>query len=131
MKLAIPLAGLIFLVSTASFAAKGWSGYLVDSNCYESVFTNTKGSTTVNRDMDGNTKLCAPSAKTKSFGVVELDWKIVKFDAAGNAKAVEFVQGTDLRDMYRVSIAGEMNGEILKVDSISFVQETAANKSNE
>jgi hypothetical protein len=131
MKLAMPLAGLLFLVSTASFAAKNWSGYLVDSDCYESVSRNTKGSTTVNRDMDGNTKFCAPSAKSKSFGVVVQDWKIFNFDAAGNAKAAEFVQSTDKQGMYRVRVAGEMVSNILKVDSISPAQETSANTLNE
>ena len=122
MKLAMPLAGLIFLVSAASFAAKSWSGYLVDSSCYESLFNNAKGSSTVNRNMLRDTKRCTPSAKTKSFGVVAQDWKIFKFDPAGNGKALEFIHSTPKQDVYRVSVAGDIDSNILKVDSISLAQ---------
>lgn len=122
MKLAMPLAGLIFLVSSTGFVAKNWSGYFVDSKCYESLFNNAKGSTTVDRNMVRDTKRCTPSAKTKSFGVVEQDWKIFKFDPAGNGKAAEFVQSTPKQDVYRVRVAGDMDSNILKVDSISLAQ---------
>jgi hypothetical protein len=121
MKLAM-LAGLILLVSTAGFAEKSWSGYLVDSACYESLLKNTKGSTTVDRNMIRDTKRCTPSAKTKSFGLVEQDWKMFKFDPEGNAKASEFVNSAAKQDMYRVSVAADMDRDVLKVDSISLAQ---------
>jgi hypothetical protein len=40
MKLAMQLMALVVLVCPASFAAGGWSGYLVDAKCYDTARGN-------------------------------------------------------------------------------------------
>ena len=122
MKLVMQVALLIFLTSATSFAAERWSGQLVDSNCYESAKNNTnptetQGSTT--RNMSLIVRRCAPTANTKSFGLVHHDWQMSKLDPDGNHKAVGFIQNAGKRDVYFVTITGQMEKDILKVDSIS------------
>jgi hypothetical protein len=111
MKFTMQLTTVVFLVaSTASFATGSWSGYLVDSK------------STVTRDMDLVIKHCAPKAKTKSLGLVQKDWPMFKLDPAGNTKAAEFVKNTAKQGMYLVTIVGNMDGRILKVESVSMAK---------
>ena len=124
MKRMIQLGALVFLMSTASFAAGSWSGYMVDSKCYESTQRNVNAwsTSTVDRNMDLDIQRCAPTQKTKSFGLVGQDWTILKLDPAGNTSAAEFVRSSAKRDMYRVTITGETDRNFLKVDSIATVK---------
>jgi hypothetical protein len=124
MKLAMQLGALVVMVSTVSSAAETWSGYIVDSKCYEGAQRNVNpwATSAVDRDVDLDIKLCAPAAKTKSFGLVQKDTKILKFDPAGNTKASEIVHNTAKQNFYLVTIAGDMDRDILKVDSISMTK---------
>src|SRR5579862_599165 len=124
VRLAVGIAGLLYL-APAGTAARSWSGYLVDSKCYEIEEQNVNPSDTntyVDRDKDLEIRLCSPNAKTKSFAVVPQDWKMVRFDPAGNAKAAELVHNTAKQRVYLVTIAGEMDRDSLKVDSISMTK---------
>jgi hypothetical protein len=123
MKLATQLAAFVLLMSTTSFAAGNWRGYLVDSKCYESATTNGKYLTSVNRDMDLSIKLCVPSAKTKSFALVQPDWKMIKFDPDGNSKAAKLFVVIIEQQRYWVTITGEMDESILKVGAISMAKQ--------
>jgi hypothetical protein len=122
MKLGIQLTALVLLTSTTSFGSGSWRGFLVDSKCYESEEQNvspwyTLGS--AGRDKDLELKLCVPTEKTKSFGVVQRDWKMISFDADGNAKAIEFIRKAVKQAAYLVEITGEMEKEKLKVNAIA------------
>ena len=110
MKPVMQVALLIFLTSATSFAAAKWSGQLVDSNCYESAKNNAnpteaQGSTT--RNMSLIIRRCAPTANTKSFGLVHQDWQMSKLDGDGNHKAVGFIQNAGKREVYFVTITGK------------------------
>jgi hypothetical protein len=124
MKIGMQLAALVFLVSTGCLATGGFAGYMVDSNCYESTQRNTNQwpTPTVERDMDWAIKFCAPKTTTKSFGLVQQDWKIFRFDSAGNAKATELVRNTEKQEVYLVALAGAVDKNILRVDSISMAK---------
>ena len=128
MKLAIVLGALLWLAPAAG-AAGSWSGYLVDSKCYEIEEHNVNPwdtSTYVDRDKDLEVRLCSPNARTKSFAVVVPDeWKMLGLDPAGNAKAAEFVRNTAKQREYLVTVAGEMGKNIVKVDSISMTEPPA------
>jgi hypothetical protein len=121
MKLAMQLAALLLLASIASFATGSWSGYLVDAKCYETARGNVGPgyTSTSNRDMDLDIKLCPPKEKTKSFALVRFDWNMFKFDAAGNTKAVEFLHNTTSQKAYVVTITGDIARNVIKVDSIT------------
>src|SRR5215472_6270466 len=116
MKTILHLALLVVLAPAASFAAGSeseYSGHLVDSSCYTSLWSNTDSSTTADRDMDLSVKLCAPRPWTKSFGVAQQDWTLVRFGAAGNEKAVALLNGQVEKSTYRVTIMGEANNDVL------------------
>jgi hypothetical protein len=94
MKLMIRLRWLLGLVGTLCFAAT-WSGPLVDAKCYASLENNTgPDSTYVARDFAGMIRYCSPTAKTKSFAVVEQGGIPVALDPQGNAQAAQFVRKT-------------------------------------
>ncbi len=125
MKTIVHLALLVVLASAASFAAGSeseYSGYLVDSSCYTSLWNNTDSSTTADRDLDLSAKLCAPHPWTKSFGVTQQDWILVRFGAAGNEKAAALLNGRVVESTYAVSIMGKAQNAVLDVDSISILK---------
>jgi len=128
MKLAMHLAVLVFIAATASFAAGSWSGYMVDSKCYESLYRNTASTSTVDRDMAWIIRRCPPNARTKSFGVVLTNWQIFKCDPIGNTKAAEILHSIAKQSVYQVTVAGDMDKTILRVDSISMTGPTMASK---
>ena len=121
MKLAIGLLALICLAPTAS-SARAWSGYLVDFNCYQAEEQNvnpTETNSYVDRDKDMEIRMCSPSAKTKSFALILQDWKIIKFDSAGNAMAAESIRKIGRKSVLLVTVTGEEYKAALQVDSIS------------
>jgi opacity protein-like surface antigen len=125
MKTIVCLALLVLLASAASFAAGSeseYSGYLVDSNCYTSLWNNTASSTTADRDMDLNVKLCVPHPWTKSFGVTQQDWTLVRFGATANEKAAALLNNRVEQRAYVVSIMGNTQNDVLDVDSISILK---------
>jgi len=112
------LATLLMLASTLGFA-ESWSGLLVDSKCYANEQTNVnKDATTVDRDMNAEIRYCAPDAKTKSFGVVLLDWDSLKFDSAGNAKAAELVRSDGKRSVLDITVTGTQKKDGIGVSSL-------------
>lgn len=123
-KLAMGLATLFFFAATPSFA-RSWTGYLVDSKCYDTEEQNvnpTDTATNVDRDKDLEIRLCTPNAKTKSFAVVPPDWVSLKFDSAGNAKAGELVRKIGKRSVFLVTVSGEKTKSTVHVDSISIAK---------
>jgi hypothetical protein len=115
------LAALLCLSSALSFA-ETWSGVLVDSKCYDSEERNVNPTDTltyVDRDKNMEIRYCSPSAKTKSFAVVQPDGMSFKLDSAGNAKAAELVRKTGKRSRFAAAITGQMSKNTIKVDSIS------------
>lgn len=120
MKRLIQLVMFVFLASaTIVLAAESSSGYLVNSDCYEAAHRNGASAATVSRDMKSAIKRCVPNPQTKSFGVVESDWEILNFDSVGNAKAADLLRTAKKQSMYRVTVIGDKNQNVLKVDSIS------------
>jgi hypothetical protein len=122
MKLGLQLAAFVLLTSTASFGAETWRGYLIDSKCYEIEEQNVPAWYTLGsagRDKDLEIKMCAPTPKTKSFGVVLRNWELLRFDPGGNAKASEFIRNSGNKQVYLVEVTGEMEKKALKVDAIA------------
>lgn len=117
----IILGIFVCLAGTPAFA-RPWSGFLVDSACYDSELRNTNptGSISyVDRDKDADVRYCAPNAKTKSFAIVDRDGLSFKLDAAGNAKAMEITRQTAKKQYLKVVVTGERTRGRVQVDSIS------------
>jgi hypothetical protein len=121
MRRATRLAALLCFLSALSSAAS-WSGTLVDSKCYDARERNvnpTDTLTSVDRDTNAEIRYCSPSAKTKSFAVVQSSGLSFRLDPAGNAQAAELVRKTGRNSRFAVAVNGEMNKNTVTVDSIS------------
>lgn len=117
----IILAALAWQLATPAFA-QSWSGFLVNSECYESRLRNTDPwdtSTYVDRDKDADVRHCAPNAKTKSFEFVDHDGVNFRLDAAGNAKAGDVTQKAGKKEYLGVRVTGDLSKNTIQVDSIS------------
>jgi hypothetical protein len=118
------LAFGLFLSAVLSFAGS-WAGTLVDSKCYDAEERNvnpTDTLTNVDRDRNLEVRYCSPSARTKSFAVVDSDGLSFKFDAVGNAKAAALIGKNGKKSHVIVAVTGEMNRNTIQVDSISIVR---------
>jgi hypothetical protein len=120
MRLALGL----FLSAVLSFAGS-WTGTLVDSKCYDAEERNvnpTDTLTNVDRDRNLEVRYCSPSARTKSFAVVDSDGLSFKFDTAGNAKAATLIGKSGKKSRLFVNVSGEMSRNTIQVNSISIVR---------
>ena len=93
------------LFSVAAFA-ETWSGTVVDVSC--------KG-----KDLASHTKKCAMGCAKSGFGLMTADGKFVKFDEAGNAKALDALKATSKDADLKATVTGSMDGDVIKVESIS------------
>ena len=70
---------------------------------------------------DAHTRQCAIGCKDSGFGIVTTDNKFLKFDADGNAKILEQLNGSDKTDHLRVNVSGEVKGDTIKVESVKLL----------
>ena len=68
---------------------------------------------------DAHTKACGLQCQRSGFGILTQEGKFLKFDANGNAKMLELLKGTNKTDHFRVKVSGPIEGELLKVESLS------------
>src|SRR6266478_1041543 len=91
------------LLSVAAFA-ETWNGTLVDVMCKD-------------KDIAGHTKKCAVGCAKSGFGLVTADGKFVKFDEAGNAKALDALKASAKEKDLKATVTGTVDGDVLKVES--------------
>ncbi len=72
-------------------------------------------------DADSHTRDCALKCQKSGFGIVTEDKKFLKFDADGNAKIVEALKASDKADHLRVTVTGDVKGDMLKVASVKLL----------
>jgi len=99
-------AVLSFALFSAVAFAETWSGTVVDVSC--------KG-----KDLASHTKKCAMGCAKSGFGIVTADGKFIKFDEAGNAKALDALKASNKDKDLKATVTGSMEGDVIKVDSIS------------
>jgi len=105
MKRFAKLAAAVSLLSVAAFA-ETWNGTLVDVMCKD-------------KDIAGHTKKCALGCAKSGFGLVTSDGKFVKFDEAGNAKALAALKATGKEKDLKAKVEGTLDGETVQVGSIA------------
>lgn len=93
------------LFSAAAFGAT-LNGTLVDLNC--------KG-----KDLAEHSKKCAMSCAKSGFGLVTADGKFVKFDEAGNTKALDALKASEKEKDLKATVTGTVDGDTMKVESVS------------
>jgi len=104
MKRMLLLSAGISLFSIGAFA-ESWNGTLVDVMC--------KG-----KDLASHSTKCAVSCAKGGYGLVLSDGKFVKFDEAGNAKALTTLKSTSKEKDLKAKVSGTLDGDTVKVESI-------------
>ena len=70
---------------------------------------------------DAHTRQCALACEKSGFGIITADGKFLKFDADGNAKAVEALKASKKTDHVRANVTGDVQGDTLKVASLELL----------
>ncbi len=97
----------ISLLFSAAAFAESYSGTLVDTMC--------KGKD----DLAAHTTKCAIGCAKGGYGIMTSDGKFMKFDEAGNAKALAVLKGTKKEADLKATVSGSVDGDVLKVESVS------------
>lgn len=105
MKRIALFAAAASLLSVAAFA-ETFNGTVVDVMC--------KG-----KDLASHTKKCAVGCAKGGYALVTSDGKFLKFDEAGNAKALAALKATSKEADLKATVEGSMDGDLLKVSSIA------------
>ena len=104
------LTGLLMMAASFSTLAETWKHVaLVDTMC----------SSKVKADPDKHTTQCALACATSGFGIITADGSYLKFDQAGNSKAVALLKAAKQPDRIRVTLTGENDGGTIKVKSLA------------
>jgi len=100
---------LLLLAGSALAGAEEWKGVsLVDTMC----------SAKVKDAPDTHTVSCALACEKGGFGIYTSDGTYLKFDDAGNKKALQALKATKKKDHIRANITGERDGDTIKVTSL-------------
>ena len=70
------------------------------------------------KDVAAHTKKCALGCAKSGFGIVTSDGKFVKFDEAGNAKALAALKATDKEKDIKAKVEGTVDGDTVQVTSV-------------
>ena len=99
-----------FVCAVLPLLADTWKDVpLVDSNC----------SAKVKSAPDQHTRQCALGCAKGGFGVLTADASFLKFDDAGNARALTALLSTKKTDHLRATVTGKRSGESIQVESIT------------
>ena len=98
------LSVLLALFSSLAFA-ETWNGTLVDVMCK-------------NQNLASHTTKCAVGCSKSGYGLVLADGKFVKFDEAGNAKALAALKATSKEKDLKAKVTGSLDGETVQVESV-------------
>jgi hypothetical protein len=105
----IALSVVLLAAPVIAAAAESVSGTVVDVMC------RTK-------DLAGHTRQCAVTCAKSGFGVVTADGKFLKFDEAGNTKALAALKTLSREKDLKAKVTGTVDGDLIKVDAIDFQQ---------
>jgi hypothetical protein len=112
MKILAPLLAFGLLASPALAATKTFKNVsVIDVACSQKQAANA----------DAHTRECALTSQKSGFGILTADKTFLKFDADGNAKILEQLKSSKKADHLRVNVTGDVQGDILKVDSINLM----------
>jgi hypothetical protein len=113
MKTTAKLALALGAFAAMSYA-ENWTGKLIDASCHDKSQQNP-----ADAKKGGDLSSCEATASTSSFAIQTSDGKVYKLDAAGNAKASTALKGNPANKTPSATISGAMEGQTVKVDSIS------------
>jgi hypothetical protein len=108
MRKILSLIALVFALAGASQAAE-WTGHLMDSMC----------APTMRDKAASHTAECMKGCRDSGYGLVTQDGKYIKFNEAGNTKAVAELERSGKQENLLVKVAGELKGGVIQVESIT------------
>lgn len=82
---------------------------VVDTNCSKRVADAP----------DSHTRDCALKCASSGFGIITSDNRYLRFDKAGNQQILAQLKSSDKKDHLRVNVSGDVQGDILKVQSVT------------
>ena len=110
------------LFAAASFALAAALPAFAEASAFANVaLVDVNCSTKVKDNPDAHPRSCALKCAGSGYGIWT-DGKYVKFDAAGNEKAKALLEGSSKTDHLRVDVKGQLEGDILKVESLTFAE---------
>jgi len=105
---------LLTAAALSAFAAETKvQGYLVDIAC-----ANEEGQKPGFGAKHSKDCLQMPDCATSGYGVLTDDKKVIKFDAASNAKAKQFIAGMKKDKDIKVNVTGTVEGEKMAVSKV-------------
>jgi hypothetical protein len=120
--------GLALAGSSATVAsAESVKGILMDQMCSGTAALRISGATGLlvggRIVAEAHTRECAlmPECQKSGYGVYTSDNKFLRFDEAGNRKAVAAIKASQKLDDFEVEVAGEIKGDTIKVASLKIL----------
>ncbi len=86
--------------------AETWNGTLIDQMCKA-------------KDPVSHTRQCAINCAKSGFGILTADGKYVKFDAAGNKKALAVLTKSTKENDLKATVTGTLQGDVIKVATVA------------
>ncbi len=77
----------------------------------------THCSAKVKADPDAHPRDCMVACANGGFGIFTADGKFLKFDKAGNEKALAALKKSDKKDHIHATVTGELKGDTIEVTS--------------
>jgi len=99
---------LMVALPIAAAAASWHDAPLIDKNCVEKVKASP----------DSHTTSCLIQCAKSGYGILD-NGKWLKFDSAGNEKALAALKATTKKDHIRVDVTGELEGDSIRVATLS------------
>jgi hypothetical protein len=110
MRLKIAILALVAGSLAGILTAETWKNVsLIDSMCVDKAKANP----------DKHTVKCALNCEDGGYGILTSEGKYLKFDDAGNKKAMAALQATKKTDHIRATVEGTMSGDEIKVSSLT------------
>src|ERR1700722_17965370 len=120
---------LIAIVSLAMVAhAEDIKGILMDEKCSGKADLRISGSTGLlvggRIVAEAHTKECLlmPECQKSGYGAYTSDTKFLKFDEAGNRKALAAIKASTRLDDFEVEVTGEVKGDTIRVVNLKVLQ---------
>ena len=124
------LLRLLIVVSAfaAAVQAEEIKGILMDQMCSGKADLRISGATGTlvggRIVAEAHTRECLlmPECQKSGYGVYTSDNKFLKFDEAGNRKALAAIKASTKLDDFEVEVTGEVKGDTIKVVSLKVLQ---------
>jgi hypothetical protein len=84
---------------------------VIDVNCH----------TKFAKDTDAHPRACALKCSASGYGIFTQEGKYLKFDRKGNEEILSELKASDRKDHLRVDVAGDVEGDMLKVTSVKLL----------